>query len=59
VPVVDHAGRVVAALNSSGHSKKLTKAQLVRDRLPVLRQVSEQISRELAHVPALTLSTQA
>jgi IclR family transcriptional regulator, pca regulon regulatory protein len=53
------AGRVVAALNRSGHSKKLTKSQLVRERLPVLRQVSQQISRELAHVPALSLSTQA
>ena len=59
VPVVDHAGRVVAALNSSGHSKKLTRTQLVRERLPVLQQVSQQISRELAHVPALSLSTQA
>jgi IclR family pca regulon transcriptional regulator len=58
VPVIDNAGRVVAALNSSGHSKKLTKAQLVRDRLPLLRQVSIQISQELSHVPALALSTQ-
>ncbi|KPJ79376.1 MAG: hypothetical protein AMJ58_12140 [Gammaproteobacteria bacterium SG8_30] len=58
VPVVDNAGRVVAALNSSGHSKKLSKAQLVRERLPMLRQVSRQISQELAHVPALALSAQ-
>jgi IclR family pca regulon transcriptional regulator len=58
VPVIDNAGRVVAALNSSGHSKKLTKAQLVRDRLSLLRQVSAQISQELPHVPALALSTQ-
>jgi IclR family pca regulon transcriptional regulator len=59
VPVSDHAGRVVAALNSSGHSKKMTKAQLVRDRLPMLRQVSRQISAELARVPGLALSVQA
>lgn len=58
VPVIDNAGRVVAALNSSGHSKKLTKAKLVRDRLGMLRQTSSQISQELAHVPALSLSTQ-
>jgi IclR family transcriptional regulator, pca regulon regulatory protein len=58
VPVVDNAGRVVAALNSSGHSKKMTKAQLVRDRLPMLRDVSRQISHELALVPGLSLSAQ-
>jgi IclR family pca regulon transcriptional regulator len=58
VPIVDHAGRVVAALNSSGHSKKLSKAQLVRERLPMLREVSRQISRELALVPGLSLSAQ-
>ena len=59
VPVVDNAGRVVAALNSSGHSKKMKKAQLVRDRLPMLRQVSRQISQELALVPGLSLSAQS
>lgn len=59
VPVVDHAGRVVAALNSSGHSKKLTKAQLVRERLPMLREVSRQVSAELARVPGLSLGAQA
>jgi IclR family transcriptional regulator, pca regulon regulatory protein len=58
VPVLDHAGRVVAALNSSGHSKKVTKAQLVRDRLPMLRQVSRRISQELALVPGLSLTAQ-
>jgi IclR family pca regulon transcriptional regulator len=58
VPIVDHAGRVVAALNSSGHSRKLSKAQLVRERLPMLRQVSRQISHELALVPGLSLSAQ-
>jgi IclR family pca regulon transcriptional regulator len=59
VPVVDNAGRVVAALNSSGHSKRMKKAQLVRDRLPMLRQVSRQISQELALVPGLSLSAQS
>jgi IclR family pca regulon transcriptional regulator len=58
VPIVDHAGRVVAALNSYGHSRKLSKAQLVRERLPMLRQVSRQISHELALVPGLSLSAQ-
>ncbi len=59
VPVVDHAGRVVAALNSSGHTKRMTKSQLVRERLPMLRQASRQISQELAHLPALSLSALA
>ena len=59
VPVLDTAGRVVAALNSSGHTKRMTKTQLVRERLPMLRETSERISRELAHLPALALSAQA
>jgi IclR family pca regulon transcriptional regulator len=59
VPIVDHAGRVVAALNSSGHSKRMTKAQLVRERLPMLREVSRQVSQELALIPGLSLSAQA
>jgi IclR family pca regulon transcriptional regulator len=59
VPIIDHAGRVVAALNSSGHSKRMTKAQLVRERLPMLREISRQVSPELALVPGLSLSAQA
>lgn len=58
VPVHDMQGRVVAALNSSGHSKKLGKARLARERVPMLREVSRQISLELAQVPGLALSTQ-
>ena len=57
VPVVNQAGRVVAALNSSSHSRRIGKAKLVRERLPMLRHTSEQISRELTHLPGLTLST--
>jgi hypothetical protein len=49
----------VAALNSSGHSKKLGKAAMVRERLPMLREISRQIGLELARLPALALSTQA
>lgn len=58
VPVFDGAGRVVAALNSSSHSRKTSKAKLVRERLPMLRAVSGQISEELARVPGLSLSAQ-
>src|SRR4029453_15193756 len=38
VPVHDAHGRVVAALNSSSHSGRTTKAKLVRERLTMLRQ---------------------
>lgn len=58
VPVFDQSRRVVAALNSSSHSKKITKARLVRDRLALLQDFSAQISRELQRVPGLSLSAQ-
>jgi IclR family pca regulon transcriptional regulator len=59
VPVKDQAGRVVAALNSSSHSRRMGKARLVRERLTMLNHTSQQISRELAHLPGLSLSAQA
>jgi len=58
VPVFDENGRVVAALNSSSHSRKTTKAKLVRDRLAMLQDVSRQISADLAAVPGLSLSAE-
>src|SRR5688572_26666497 len=58
VPVFDQTGRVVAALNSSSHSKKITKAELVRQRVGMLEEVSRQISLELRRVPGLSLSAQ-
>ena len=59
VPVLDEAGRVVAALNSSSHSKKVSAAELVRQRLGTLQQISRQISGELRRVPGLSLSAQS
>jgi len=56
VPVLDQRGRVVAALNSSSHSRKISKARLVRERLAMLQQVSRQISTDLAGLPGLSLS---
>jgi len=56
VPVFDQYGRVVAALNSSSHSRKISKAKLVRARLAMLQQVSRQISTDLAGLPGLSLS---
>lgn len=59
VPVFDHHRRVVAALNTSSHSRRVTKARLVRDRLPMLQEVSRQISADLAGVQIVSLSAEA
>lgn len=59
VPVHDSAGRVVAALNTSIHSRQSTAAELVARHLPTLRSVSQAISAEVARVPGLALSAQA
>jgi IclR family transcriptional regulator, pca regulon regulatory protein len=56
VPVHDRQGRVVAALNSSSHSARITVARLVEERLDMLRAVSSQITRDLASLPNLSLS---
>jgi IclR family pca regulon transcriptional regulator len=58
VPVTDHQGRVVAALNSSSHSRRITRSKLVRERLAMLQQASREISTDLAKVPWLSLSAQ-
>src|SRR3984885_6593559 len=58
VPVFDQQGRVVAALNTSSHSRRISKAKLVRERLKMLQQVSRQISADLATAPWLSLSAQ-
>src|SRR5579863_4944669 len=58
VPVLDQRGRVVAALNSSSHSRRITRTRLVRERLSMLQQVSRQISTDLAVAPWLSLSAQ-
>jgi IclR family pca regulon transcriptional regulator len=59
VPVFDQHRRVVAALNSSGHSRRVTKAKLIRERFTMLQQVSREISADLAGVPGLSLSASA
>ncbi len=58
VPVIDQSGRVVAALNSSSHSRRISKARLVRDRLAMLQEVSGQISADLASIRGLSLSAE-
>jgi IclR family pca regulon transcriptional regulator len=56
VPVFDQSARVVAAINTSSHSRRISKAKLVRERFTMLQQVSAQISAELASIPGLSLS---
>jgi IclR family pca regulon transcriptional regulator len=56
VPVFDQQGRVVAALNSSSHSKRIAKNKLVRERCAMLQEISRQISADLKSVPGLSLS---
>ncbi len=56
VPIFDLQGQIVAALNSSSHSKRISKARLVRERLPILKRVSQEISAEIARVPGLSLN---
>jgi IclR family transcriptional regulator, pca regulon regulatory protein len=58
VPVADTHGRVVAALKTSSHSRRITRSALVRERLSMLQKVSRQISKDLAIVPWLALSAQ-
>jgi IclR family pca regulon transcriptional regulator len=56
VPVLDQQQRVVAALNTSSHSRRMSKTALARERLEMLLAVSRQISADLAAVPGLSLS---
>lgn len=58
VPVHDGNGRVVAALNTSVHSREATMAEFLGKHLPTLRGVSQAISAEVARVPGLALSAQ-
>jgi IclR family pca regulon transcriptional regulator len=58
VPVYDNNGRVVAALNSSSHSRQITGAALVSSRLAALQRVSKAITAEMANIPGLALSAQ-
>jgi IclR family pca regulon transcriptional regulator len=58
VPVYDQAGRIVAAINSSGHSRRVNAAKLAKERLPLLREVGAKLTRELARGPGLALAAQ-
>lgn len=53
VPIVNEAGRVVAALNSSGYSGLITPETLVTERLAELRVVAKSIANQIRRFPTL------
>ena len=55
VPLIDSRGRTVAALNSSGHSKRIGQEQMVRERLELVRDVGRKLSFELSRMPQIGL----
>lgn len=54
VPLFDQHGRVVAALNSSGHSKRIDKKRIVAERLEMVREHGARISAEFRQVPQVS-----
>jgi IclR family pca regulon transcriptional regulator len=55
VPLTDSSGRVIAALNSSGHSKKTSKKEMIDDRLALVIETGRKLSDELSRVPHIGL----
>ena len=53
VPIRDIEGRVIAALNTSGYTGKVTPETLVTERLPALREAASNIAHEIARYPIL------
>lgn len=53
VPILNDAGRIVAAVNSSGYSGMLTPEELVAQRLADLRGVAKSIALQLTRFPTL------
>jgi IclR family pca regulon transcriptional regulator len=58
VPVYDGNGRVVAALNTSSHSRQTSSGDLIAARLATLQRISKAISVEMTNIPGLALSAQ-
>jgi IclR family pca regulon transcriptional regulator len=56
VPIHDQEGRVVAALNSSGYSGRVTIDEMIEERLAELRESAARISHGLARYPTLAHS---
>ncbi|MVW70323.1 MULTISPECIES: IclR family transcriptional regulator [unclassified Bordetella] len=56
VPIRDQQGRVVAAINCSADSTKVTRDKLIETRLEPLQRAAQHISEQLIRYPALTVS---
>jgi IclR family pca regulon transcriptional regulator len=48
VPLVDRGGRIIAAMNVSGHATRTTPTEVTRKFLPVLKGVAAKINQALA-----------
>ena len=53
VPIINEAGKTVAALNSSGYSGMLSPQELVAERLTELRAVAKSIAQQINRFPTL------
>ncbi|MDA0961916.1 MAG: helix-turn-helix domain-containing protein [Proteobacteria bacterium] len=53
VPIRDTRGQTIAALNTSGYTGMVTAEDLVRDRLPALREAASHIAHEIRRFPVL------
>lgn len=53
VPVRDHEGRTIAALNTSGYTGIVSPDQLIRERLPDLQESASHMAHEIARYPIL------
>ena len=47
VPIVDRSGRVIAAMNVSGHANRYTREAMLEAFLPPLRRAADQINHAL------------
>jgi len=59
VPIHDGAGKVIAALNSSGYSGRVTIDKMIAERLAELRESAARMSQALARHPTLARSLAA
>jgi len=53
VPIALSSGEIVAALNSSGYTGRLTTKELLKNRLPFLREAARQVTDLLEKYPVL------
>ena len=47
VPIVDRSGRVIAAMNVSGHANRFSREEMLAAFLPPLRRAADQINHAL------------